>query len=157
MSTVVSKEDDLKNIALLYNLLYGSDIKIEGISNRPYMALAIENGDFVVTGIVEGNSFGEAISISIQRYLVELYTPLSTEGFRGSNFIRFTRSLEGVDTDTKVRILKAELLLVGLKIPQIKTVTSVRHRIIDAFTIAFQVEFELMTGERTDFVVTGVA
>ncbi len=157
MSTLISSEDDLKNIAIMYNMLYGSDIKIEPIANKPYMAIAINNGDFDITGIVEGNRFNEAVAITIQRYLVELYTPLSTDGLTGSNFLLYTRSLDGIDTATKVKILKAELLLVGLKIPQIKAITNIKSRIVDSFTLSFEVNFELITGEYSDFVITGVA
>jgi len=147
MSVVISSEDDLKNIAYLYSMLYGSDIRLKPIANKPYMALAIENGDFDVTGIVEGSRFSEAVAITIQRYLVQLYTPLSDDELTGSNFLYLTRSLEGVSTDNRIKILKAELLLVGLKIPQIKTITNIKHNIINSFTLAFEVNFELITGE----------
>lgn len=156
MSVVISKEDDLKNTAYLYSMLYGSDIRIKPISGKPYMALAIENGDFDVTGIVEGNKFNEAVAITIQRYLVQLYTPLSVDGLIGSNFLNLVRSLDGVDTVSKIKVLKAELLLVGLKIPQIKTITRIKDTIIDAHTLAFEVNFELITGEWSDFLITGV-
>ena len=156
MSVVISKEDDLKNVAYLYSMLYGSDIRIKPISGKPYMALAIENGDFDVTGIVEGNVFNEAVAITIQRYLVQLYTPLSDDGLTGSNFLALTRSLDGVDMATRIKVLKAELLLVCLKIPQIKTITNIKDKIIDSYTIAFEVNFELITGEWSDFVITGV-
>lgn len=156
MSVVISKEDDLKNVAYLYAMLYGSDIRIKPIANKPYMAIAIENGDFDVTGIVEGNKFNEAVAITIQRYLVQLYTPLSADGLTGSNFLTLTRSLDGVDTINKIKVLKAELLLVGLKIPQIKTITSIKDKIIDAHTLAFEVNFELITGEWSNFIITGV-
>lgn len=155
MSVVISSEDDLKNTAYLYSMLYGSDIRLKPIVNKPYMALAIENGDFDVAGIVEGNHFNEAVTITIQRYLVQLYTPLSDDGLTGSNFLSLTRSLDGVNITTKIKILKAELLLVGLKIPQIKTITNIKHNIIDSFTLAFAVNFELITGELSDFVITG--
>jgi len=156
MSVIISKEDDLKNVAYLYSMLYGSDIRIKPISNKPYMAIAIENGDFDVTGIVEGNKFNEAVAITIQRYLVQLYTPLSSDGLTGSNFLSLTRSLDGIDIDTKIKVLKAELLLVGLKIPQIKTIRSITHQIINSYTLAFAVNFEIITGEWSDFMITGV-
>lgn len=156
MSVVVSNEDDLKNTAYLYAMLYGSDIRIKPISGKPYMALAIENGDFDVSGIVEGNKFNEAVAITIQRYLVQLYTPLSVDGLTGSNFLNLVRSLDGVDTISKIKVLKAELLLVGLKIPQIKTITRIKDTIIDVHTLGFEVNFELITGEWSDFLITGV-
>jgi len=156
MSIVISKEDDLKNTAYIYMMLYGSDIRIKPIADKPYMALAIENGDFDVTGIVEGNTFNEAVAITIQRYLVQLYTPLSDDGLTGSNFLSLVRSLDGVDTQSKIKILKAELLLVGLKIPQIKTIRNINHKILDAYTLSFEVNFELITGEYSDFMITGV-
>jgi len=156
MSVIISSEDDLKNIAMLYSMLYGSDIKIKPIADRPYMAISIENGDFDVTGIVEGNVFNEAIAITIQRYLVELYTPLSEDGLSGSNFIMLTRSLEGIDTQSKIKILKAELLMVGLKIPQIKSITNIESKVIDSYTLSFSVTFEIITGELSNFIVTGV-
>lgn len=156
MSVVISSEDDLKNIAYMYSMLYGSDIRIKPIVGRPYMAIAIDNGDFDVTGMVEGNKFNEAVAITIQRYLVELYTPLSTDGLNGSNFLLLTRSLDGIDLATKIKILTSELLLVGLKIPQIKTITSIKNKIIDSFTLSFEVNFELITGEWSDFIITGV-
>lgn len=156
MSVIVSKEDDLKNIALMYSMLYGSDIKIIPVASKPYMALDVNNGDFDITGIVEGNVFNEAVAITIQRYLVALYTPFDVVTGIGSNFMMLTRSLEGLDIDTKIKILKAELLLIGLTIPQIKTVTSIKHNVIDSYTLAFQVNFELITGEWSDFLITGI-
>jgi len=157
MSVVISKEDDLKNVANLYSLLYGSDIKIKAIAGKPYMGIAVSNGDFDVTGIVEGNKFFEAVAITTQRYLVELYTPISSDGLTGSNFLRLVRSLDGIDTDTRVKVLKAELLLVGLKIPQIKSIIKITHHVIDVHTLTFEVQFELITGELSDFIITGVA
>ncbi len=157
MSVVISKEEDLKNVAILYSMVYGSDIKIKPISGKPYMAIAIENGDYDATGIVEGNLFNEAVAITIQRYLVELYTPLSSDGLSGSNFLQLVRTLDGIPLETKIKVLKAELLLVGLKIPQIKSITKIGHLVIDPHTLAFQVDFELITGEWSDFTITGVA
>lgn len=154
MSIVISKEDDLKNIAYLYNMIYGSDIRIKPIPEKPYMGLSIENGDFAVTGIVENNTFNEAMAITIQRYLVELYTPLSN-GLNGSNFLYFASSLDGIPIDTKIKILKSELLLTGLKIPQIKRITNIETKIIDTFTLSFNINFELITGELSNFIVTG--
>jgi len=156
MSVVISKEDDLKNLAYMYSMVYGSDIKIKPVSSKPYMAIAIENGDYGVVGIVEGNNFGEAAVITIQRYLVELYSPLSADGLSGSNFLRLVKSLDGVNINTKIKVLKAELLLIGLKIPQIKSIVEISHLIINAFTLSFKVQFELITGELSDFTVTGV-
>ena len=91
--------------------------------------------------------------ITTQRYLVELYTPLSTDGLQGSNFIKFSKELDGVDIDTRIKILKAELLLVGLKIPQIKAIKQITAVQLDAHTLKFGVNFELITGELSLFYI----
>jgi len=156
MSAIISSEEDLFNLATVYNLIYGSDIRLRPVSNKPYLGLAIENGDFDVAGIVEGNRFDDAISITIQRYLVELFTPLSSDGLIGSNFQVFTKSLDGVPLDRRIDILRAELLLTAQKLPQISRILGINHRIYDGNNLTFEVNFELLTGEVSSFQLNGV-
>ena len=149
-------ENLVEEVTQLYHSIYGSDIRIASVAGKPYLGLVVKNGDYDVTGIVSGNAFSEAVAITKQRYITTIFTPLSEDGSEGSNFIALTKRMTGVDLNTKINVLKAELILASLKVSQIKTINSIAHRISSTGdSIEFIVDFATVTNEGSDLAVSG--
>ena len=147
-------EDLTQEVTQLYYAIYGSDIRIAPVANKPYLGLVVKNGDYDVTGIVSGNAFNEAIVITKQRYLTTIFTPLSDDGLDGSNFSTLTKQMDGVDLNTKINVLKAELILASLKVPQIQTIDSITHKVsTDGSSLEFIIGFTTITDESSNLTI----
>lgn len=153
MSTELTKDEAIINLSTVYASIYGTDLRISPIVGTSYLGLDTRNGDFDVVGIAEGNSFKDAINITIQRLLVRLYTPLSEDTDNGSDFILFA-TIPNMPSTDKVKLLKAEILLATTAIPQIASVVSILDSVDSSNgVIKLALNFTLVTGEKAEMTL----
>jgi len=154
MSEELSSMSAEQSLAFAYYQMYGSDLRVSPIEGRTYLGLNTKNGDFDIVGVIPGNTFRDIIRITIQRFLTILYSPISSDGLSGSNFIRYARETDAIPLSDKIRIMKAEIMFVAMKIPQIETIVS-----LDTFVdepngrLKFAVSFRLITAEESQFEI----
>jgi len=152
MSEELANMSAEESIAYTYYQIYGSDLRVSPIEGRTYLGLNTKNGDFDIVGVIPGNTFRDIVRITIQRFLTILYTPLSTDGLGGSNFLVYARQLDNIPLADKIKIMKAEIMFVAMKIPQIKTISSVGIFTDEANgRIKFTINFDLITAESSQF------
>jgi len=154
MSEELANMSAEESIAFTYYQIYGSDLRVSPIEGRTYLGLSTKNGDFDVVGVIPGNTFRDIIRITIQRYLTILYTPLSVDELGGSNFLLYARQLDNIPLADKIKIMKAELMFVAMKIPQIKTISAIEVFVDEPNgRLKFVVNFDLITLETSQFEI----